>query len=129
MAPGTTSLPVRSTFGQTMRTDSGGTSVGHGRPTSLENGAKLSNQTGGRPYARGPLILAALVHGVHDRAREGDLSREALGPDHYIREAGSTMSITTTRFTNEKVPSWPDSRRRALSGSGRRVLAQRRAVL
>jgi len=70
-----------------------------------------------------------LVHGVHDRAREGDLSREALGPDHYIREAGSTMSITTTRFTNEKVPSWPDSRWRALSGSGRRVLAQRRAVL
>ena len=47
MASGTTSLPVRSTFGQTMRTDSRGTSVGHGRPTSLENGAKLSNQTGG----------------------------------------------------------------------------------
>ena len=125
MASGTTSLPVRSTFGQTMRTDSWGTGV---RPL-LRMVRSCRTRQGGRPYARGPLILAALVHGVHDRAREGDLSREALGPDHYIREAGSTMSITTTRFTNEKVPSRPDSRWRALSGSGRRVLAQRRDVL
>ena len=49
-------------------------------------------------------MLAALVRDVHNRAGEGDLGREALRslPPPPYRGGGSTMSITTSRFTNEK---------------------------